>query len=363
MTRIYFNDLNRQYADLKDELAAVMHRVLRRGRFILGEECEAFELEFSEYAGSKYCAGVASGTDAIALSLIVLGIGRGDEVITSNMTAFPTIAGIIQSGATPVVVDISDDDGLIDASAIENKINEKTRAILPVHLYGQSCDMDPINDLALKHNLKVIEDCAQSVGATYKRKKTGSLSDVGAFSFYPTKNLGAYGDGGAVITDSEKIHNKLLRMRNYGQSDRYHHDDYGINSRLDELQAAILRVKLRYLEDWNKKRRKHATFYQQNLKSVSCLKENPYGIPVYHLFIIKTAARDRLMSHLKSNEIESFIHYPIPIHKQKAFLHQKDETFLQTEKFADEILSIPVYPELSEKNRDKIVRIINEFGM
>jgi dTDP-4-amino-4,6-dideoxygalactose transaminase len=358
---IQFNNLNRQYADIREEIESAIVRVLRSGWFILGEELDAFEKEFKKYVGCKHCLGVGSGTDAIALSIIGLGIGRGHEVITSDMTAFPTIAGIMQSGATPVVVDISPDDGLIDASSIEKKINKKTKAILPVHLYGQSCDMEAVRKIADSNDLKVIEDCAQSVGATFKHKRTGSLGDVGAFSFYPTKNLGAYGDSGAIVLDDEEIYQKLLRLRNYGQTDRYHHEEYGVNSRLDEVQAAILRVKLRHLEEWNNKRREHACYYQQQLNGVSFLKENSYGVPVYHLFPIRSTSRDRLMDYLSSHDIQSFIHYPLPIHKQNAFHRQKKEAFPHTERFAEEILSIPLYPELREEEREKIVRIINEF--
>jgi len=364
---IRFDNFNLQYTAIKEEIDAAVHKVLESGWFILGKEVEAFEKEFAQYIGCNYCVGVASGTDAIALSLMALDIGSGCEVITSNMTAFPTIAGIMQAGAQPVVADISTADGLIDAKEIEKKITKRTKAIVPVHLYGQSCHMDAICEIAQKYNLKIVEDCAQSVGATYKNKKTGSIGDAAAFSFYPTKNLGAYGDAGAVTTHDEAVYKKLVQLRNYGQRVRYYHDHFGINSRLDEMQAAILRVKLTHLEAWNKKRQEHAFFYQTHLKSVSCLKENSCGTPVYHLFVIKTPARERLMDHLKSNGIQSLIHYPVPIHKQKAFPHNKNkketnETFPCTERFANEVVSIPIYPELSEENRGKIVEVIDTFG-
>jgi dTDP-4-amino-4,6-dideoxygalactose transaminase len=360
---IRFDNFKVQYAALKKEIDEAVRRVLDSGWFIMGKELEAFEKEFAAYIGCKYCVGVACGTEAIALSLLALDINSGDEVITSDMTAFPTIAGIMQANAVPVMADIAYDDGLIDAAGIEEKITPRTKAIVPVHLYGQSCDMEPICTIAQKYNLKVVEDCAQSVGASYKNKKTGSIGHVNAFSFYPTKNLGAYGDAGAITTDDETIYQKLLQLRNYGQRVRYYHDTFGINSRLDEMQAAILRVKLPYLEDWNNQRRQQAHYYQNHLKSVQCLKENSYGAPVYHLFVIKTPGRDRMVDYLKSHGIQCLIHYPVPIHQQKAFLGKtsENEMYPHTERFANEIVSIPIYPGLSEEDREKIVKVINEF--
>lgn len=361
---IRFDNFKIQYEAFKEEIDNVVHRVLESGWFIMGKELGAFEEEFAAYIDCKYCAGVGSGTDAIALSLMALDIGRGDEVITTNMTAFPTIAGIMQTNAIPVVVDILPDNGLINPAEIEKKITSNTRAIVPVHLYGQSCDMDAIGEIARSYNLKVVEDCAQSVGSLYKNKRTGTIGDVNVFSFYPTKNLGAYGDAGAITTNDETIYKRLLQLRNYGQRVRYYHDTFGLNSRLDEIQAAVLRVKLKYLENWNNQRRWHAHYYQKHLKSVDCLKENDYGVPVYHLFVIKTDERNRMVEYLKSNDIQCLIHYPVPIHEQKAFpgpANQSNERYPQTVRFADEILSIPIYPELSEENREIIVKVINEF--
>lgn len=360
---IRFDNFKVQYAALKEEIDEAVRKVLESGWFIMGKELEAFEKELAAYIGCKYCVGVASGTDAIALSLMVLNVGSGDEVITTDMTAFPTIAGIMQTNAVPVVADISYDDGLINAAEIEKRITPHTKAIVPVHLYGQSCDMDSICEIAQKYNLEVVEDCAQSVGASYKNKKTGCFGHVNAFSFYPTKNLGAYGDGGAITTDDVTIYQKLLQLRNYGQRVRYYHDTFGINSRLDEMQAAILRVKLKYLENWNNQRRQHAHYYQNHLNSVNCLKENSYGVPVYHLFVIKTSGRDRMVEYLKAHGIQCLIHYPVPIHQQKAFPGKTNtgERYPNTERFANEIVSIPIYPELSEEDREKIVKVINEF--
>jgi dTDP-4-amino-4,6-dideoxygalactose transaminase len=370
---IRFDNFKSQYAALKPELDEAVHRVLDSGWFIMGKELEAFESEFAAFIGSRYAVGVASGTDAIALSLTALGIGKGDEVITSDMTAFPTIAGIMQSGAIPVLVDIDTEDGLMNPSCIEAAITEKTRAVMPVHLYGQSCRMESIRRIAKAHRLHVVEDCAQSVGATYGDTVTGTIGDIAAFSFYPTKNLGAYGDAGALTTNDEALYKQLLQLRNYGQSVRYYHENFGINSRLDEMQAAILRVKLKYLPQWNRQRREHALYYQKHLQSVSFLKENSDGSPVYHLFVIRTRpdTRDQMMDYLKEAGIQNLIHYPVPIHRQKGFykhpfnpekqIELTDNLYPNTVQFADEILSIPIYPELSHQDREKIVEVINEF--
>ena len=370
---IRFDNFKVQYAAIKEEIDEAVHRVLESGWFIMGKELESFEQEFAAYIGCTYCVGVASGTEAIALSLMALGIGPGCEVITSDMTAFPTIAGIMQTGAVPVVVDINPDDGLIDVNEIKKKINSRTKAILPVHLYGQSCDLDPISDIARNHGIALVEDCAQSVGATYKDKKTGNIGLVNAFSFYPTKNLGAYGDAGAVTTNDEAIYKRLLELRNYGQRVRYYHDTFGFNSRLDEIQAAILKVKLKYLDEWNRMRLHHAHYYQANLSTVTCLDANTYGIPVFHLFVIKTAGhlRDRLLDHLKANDIQSLIHYPVPIHLQKGFSSpspgtggtgETGEAFPHSTQFAGEILSIPIYPELTPEDREQVVKVIDAFN-
>jgi dTDP-4-amino-4,6-dideoxygalactose transaminase len=363
---IRFDNFKIQYAAIKEEIDAAIQRVLDSGWFILGKELEAFEQEFSDYIGCEFCVGVASGTDAIALALMAVGVGQGDEVITTDMTAFPTIAGIMQAGAVPVVADIGYDDGLLDVTGIERQITPRTRAIVPVHLYGQSCDMDPVCRLAGQYGLKVVEDCAQSVGAGYGTKKTGSIGDAAAFSFYPTKNLGAYGDAGAVTTGDAAVYKKLLHLRNYGQNKRYYHDQPGFNSRLDEMQAAVLRTKLKYLERWNKARREHAHYYRQHLDTdkVACLAENFYGAPVYHLFVIKTAERDSMMEHLQAHGIQTLIHYPVPIHQQKGFPANpvnEGSSFPNAERFAGEILSIPIYPELGREQLEAIVRAVEEF--
>ena len=360
---IPFNNFKLHYQDLKPDIDKAIARVMDSGWYVLGKEVKAFENEFAQYLNVKYCVGVASGTEAITLALMANNIGDGDEIITTNVTAFPTITGIVQAGVKPVVVDIFKEDGLIDFTKIVSKINKKTKGIVPVHLYGQSCDMDPIIKIAKQYNLRVIEDCAQATGATYKNKKCGTIGDCGAFSFYPTKNLGAYGDAGAITTNNEETYNKLLSLRNYGQTKRYYHDFNGINSRLDELQAAILRVKLPFLELWNKKRNQIAFFYKAHLKGVTFIKENEYGESVHHLFVIKVANRDHFLEYLNNNGVAALIHYPIPIHKQKAFLYQKDDILKGSETFTNDILSLPIYPELSEKELQKIVTVINNYEL
>ena len=358
---IRFDNFLPQYESIRQEVDGAIQRVLKKGWFILGEEVQRFEKEFADYIGTNYAVGVASGTEAIALSLMALEIGKGDEVITANMTAFPTVTGIMQAGAKPVVVDISPDTGLIDPARIEERITEKTRAILPVHLYGQSCPMADILDLAERRGLQVVEDCAQSSGSTYGTKRTGSLGHCNAFSFYPTKNLGAYGDGGAVTTADAAIYQRLLRLRNYGKSSRYHHDEFGINSRLDEIQAAVLRVKLARLDEWNRRRREIASHYRSELSSVACLDEKACGVPNYHLFVIKSDHRDGLLKHLQDNGVECYIHYPLPVNRQRAFPFQKRERFPACEAFADSILSIPLYPELKPEEQERVIRVINGF--
>jgi len=359
---ILFNNFIFEYQSIKKEIDQAISKVLNSGWFILGKELEQFEKEFANYLNVKYCVGVGSGTDAITLSLMALDIGYGDEVITTNLTAFPTITGIFRSGAKPVVVDILIEDGLINPDLIEKKINKKTKAIVPVHLYGQSCEMNNIIEIARKNKLKIVEDCAQAAGSVYGNKKTGTLGDCGAFSFYPTKTIGAYGDGGAITTNCELLYKKLITMRNYGQSSRYHHDYDGLNSRLDEIQATILRIKLKYLDKWNNIRGQIAQCYNDNLKKVEPIRENHYGKHAYHLYVIQSSQREKLQVHLNKNGIQTLIHYPIPVNKQKAFYFQKDEKLPNAEKFSNEILSIPIRHSLQRKEVDKIIKCINEFN-
>lgn len=358
---ILFNEFKREYGNIREEINQAIQRVLDSGWYILGKEGEAFEEEFAKYTGTSYCVGVANGTEAIALALRAMNIGKGDEVITTCMTAFPTITGIIQAEAIPVVADINLCDGLIDYRKIEAKITPRTKAIIPVHLYGQCCNMEEILKIAGRHGLKVMEDCAQATGATYKGHPAGSLGNAASFSFYPTKNLGAYGDAGAITTSDKAIYERLLALRNYGQTKRYYHDLEGINSRLDEVQAAILRVKLQYLDKWNLRRRAIADLYRKGLKGVACLTEHDYGQVNYHLFVVKTPRRDALSAWLEKEGIKTLIHYPVPINEQKAFPGQKDEIMTCTREFAASILSLPMYPELTDREVENIIEKINLF--
>lgn len=360
---IPFNEFKREYESIRNEIDEALRRVLDSGWYILGKEGEAFEHEFADYLGARHCVGVANGTEAIALALRSLGIGAGDEVITTDMTAFATVTGIVQAGATPVVIDVRTDDGLMNEKLIEAHITPCTKALIPVHLYGQSCDMQPILDTARAHGLKVVEDCAQAAGTTYHDRKSGRWSDCSAFSFYPTKNLGAYGDGGAVITDDDDTAQRLRSLRNYGQTVRYHHDYEGINSRLDEMQAAILRVKLKHLDAWNDRRRTIAARYREGLTTVKCLKEHTYGQPNYHLFVVRANDRDALAQQLAKEEwgVGTLIHYPVPIRRQRAYNGPgRDAEHTVTDDFAASILSLPMYPTLTDEEVERIICAVNQ---
>ena len=358
---IKFNNFNTEYNFIKSEIDTSIARVISSGWYILGIELSNFEKLFSKYLSSNYCVGVGSGTDALAISLMCLNIGKGDEVITTSLTAYPTITGILNSGAKPVLVDVYKSNALMDVEKIEAKINKKTKAIMPVHLYGQSCDMNMITKIAKKHNLAVVEDCAQATGALYKGKKVGTIGDCGAFSFYPTKNLGAYGDGGAIVTNSEKIYLKAKLYRNYGQEDKYNHTLNGLNSRLDEIQAAVLATKLKFLDNWNRKRREIAKKYSTELKTVDFLKNDSDSLHVHHLYVVKSNNRDKLVNHLTKNGVETLIHYPLPINKQKAFFKMENETYENADKITKQILSLPINPWLKDDEINSIIEIINSI--
>jgi dTDP-4-amino-4,6-dideoxygalactose transaminase len=357
---ILFNDLQSHFCDYRERIHAVINGVMDRGIFILGNELSAFEKEFAAYIGVNYCVGVASGTEAIALSLLALGIGQGDEVITGDITAFPTITGIMQSGATPVVAEITLQDGLLDPQSVQSKITNKTKAIVAVHLYGQCCDMDALGEIAQERGLFLVEDAAQAAGASYKGKKAGSIGQCNAFSFYPTKNLGAMGDGGAIATDSKEVYHRLLELRNYGQSKRYYHDGPGINSRLDELQAALLRSFLPMLDEWNKRRGAIADFYRRNLRHDVCLRRHEYGAPSNHLFVVRHGRRDEVMKRMETKGVQTLVHYPVPIHRQKGFPYQKEEAFPVSDEFAATIVSLPLYPELTDEKMAMVTEVFNE---
>jgi len=363
---IPFVDLKAQYKVIEAEVKEEVNKVLQQTNFILGEPVEKFEEAFAQFCNAKYAVGVASGTDALHLALRVLDIGAGDEVITAANTFIATPLAISYTGAKPVLVDADSDTYNIDLDKIEEKITPRTKAILPVHLYGRPVDMDKLLSLANKHKLKIVEDAAQAHGATYKGKKAGSFGIIGCFSFYPGKNLGAYGDGGAVVTSDEKLYQKLKMIRNYGSPKKYYHDTIGYNSRLDTIQAAILGVKLKYLDDWNNKRLANAKLYNQKLKGLGDLvlpKMDGQNRSVFHLYVVRTKRRDELLKYLKADDVQCGIHYPVPIYSLGAYssLGLKLEDFSVTEAFSKEILSLPMYAELAEAQIDQVVSIIKKF--
>jgi len=359
-------DAKRQYQAIKREIDEAIKRTIDSGWFILGENLRNFEKAFADYLGAKFAVGVGSGTEALHLALVAAGVKAGDEVITVANTAVPTISAISFANAKPVFVEIDPDFYTMDPQHIESKITEKTKAIIPVHLYGQSADMDPILAVAKKHGLKVIEDACQAHGTEYKGKKAGALGDFGCFSFYPSKNLGGYGDGGICVTNNADYAEKILLLRNYGQKERYHHNIEGFNSRLDEIQAAVLSVKLRHLDAWNSKRRELAKTYDKLLggTSVSIPGKAEYSEHIFHLYVIRSKNRDDLQKHLKDKGISTNIHYPIPVHLQEAYKHLgiKRGDLPVTEKCAQEILSLPLFPELRDKEIEAVAEAIKSFS-
>lgn len=349
---ILFVDFKKGYAEIKEEIQEAINRVLERQWFIFGEELEKFEEEFSKYIGSKFGIGCASGTDALYLAVVANDIGNNDEVITVGYTMTSTVDAIIKSGAKPIFVDIEPESYTIDPFKIEEKITSKTKAIMLVHLYGHPADMNPILETAEKNNLLIIEDACQAHGAEYRGKKVGNIGYIGCFSFYPSKNLGAFGDAGMILTNNSELATKLKLYRNYGQRERYHHDFVGINSRMDEIQAAILRTKLKYLDAWNERRRKWAKLYNELLENANIIipVEKNYAKHVYHLYVIRYKFRDQLQEYLTKNSIQTYIHYPIPVHKQKAYLNLGIDIDLPiTQRCCNEILSLPMHPWLTEE--------------
>jgi len=355
---IPFAELKPQYLAIKEEIDAAVARVFDSGWFILGKECAAFESAFAEYLGISQSIGCASGTDAISLALRAVGVKAGDEVITVVNTCVPTVCGIVASGARPVFVDVEPETLTMDATALQHVLTSKTRAILPVHLYGHPCDMDALIDFARKHDLRIVEDCAQAHGALYKGKKCGTFGDAAAFSFYPSKNLGAYGDGGAVATDSAEIAERVKMIRNYGESRRYHSVIEGVNSRLDEIQAAILLAKLPHLDAWNAARVARAEDYAEGLAGlpVQTPRDKDWGTGNAHLYVIRCEERDALRAHLEANGIGTQIHYPTPLHLHPAYeyLGYQTGSFPVAEAQARRILSLPMYPEL---RREQVIAI------
>ena len=358
-------DLKAQYESIKGEIDGALAEVLASSQFILGPKVEAFEADFAAYCQSRFAFGVNSGTSALHLALLAAGVGPGDEVITVSYTFVATIAGILYTGATPVLVDIDPLTCNIDPSKIEAAITPRTKVIMPVHLYGTCADMDPILDIATRHNLRVIEDAAQAVGAEYKGRRAGSMGDLACFSFYPGKNLGAYGEAGAVVTSNEKYVEILKQLRDHGQSAKYLHERVGYNFRLEAIQGAVLGVKLKHLDDWTSARRRHAKTYSKELagSGLRLLEEPPACKSVYHIFPLFTAQRDELREHLQANGISSGIHYPIPVHMQRGFsnLGFSEGDLPQTESVCREVLSLPMYPELADETVMQIADSVRQF--
>ena len=356
-------DLRRQYEILKAEIDAAIQGVLNTAQFILGPNVAKLEKEIAQYHRVSHAVGVASGTDALLLSLRACGIGAGDEVITTPFTFIATADVISLLSATPVFADITRDTFNIDPGKIEEKITRRTKAIIPVHLFGHPADMDPICALAGKYNIRVIEDCAQSFGATYKGKKVGTRGDCGCFSFFPSKNLAGYGDGGMIITDNEDLAKNLRLLRNHGSAIKYHHATLGYNSRLDEIQAAIIRVKMKKIEEFNDRRRTNADMYRTLIKrdDITLPVELPLCTHVYHQFTIRSKNRDSLIRALQNENISSAVYYPVPLHRQEVFtgLGIRTEGLTNSEICAEEVLSLPMFPELEKGEIEHISNVIN----
>jgi dTDP-4-amino-4,6-dideoxygalactose transaminase len=363
MTIIPFVSLARQNESIRDRLDDAYRRVMESGWFILGAELEAFEEEFAQHSEVKNCIGVGNGLDALHFLLLAYGIGPGDEVIVPSNTFIATWLAVSQCGATPIPVEPDIKSFNINPSLIEDAITPRTRCIIPVHLYGQPADMDPIKKIAAKHNLIVIEDAAQSQGAKYKGKRTGSLGHGAATSFYPGKNLGALGDGGAILTNDESIAKKVRQYRNYGSSIKYHHEIKGFNSRLDEMQAAFLRVKLSVLDEWNNERKRIAQSYSDLLQNsdISVPLTPSYADPVWHLYVIRSRDRDALQKHLKNKGIDTVIHYPIPPHKQLCHQDFARRELPISSLLANEVLSLPMFYSMNDNEIKIVVDAIREF--
>ncbi len=362
---IPFVDLQTQYQGLKPEVDAAVLAVMQRGDFVLGRAVAEFEKAFAEYCGAEYCVGVDSGYSALELIIRAYDIGPGDEVITAANTFIATTLAISNAGATPVLVDCDPETYNLDANKIEAAITSRTKAIMPVHLYGQTADMDAILAIARKHKLYVFEDAAQASGARYKGRMAGSLGDAAAFSFYPGKNLGAYGDGGAVTTNDADIAEKIRLLRNIGQKVKYFHEIKGFNNRLDTMQAAVLGVKLPHLDGWNENRRRAAAAYAEQLADLPMVTPPTadYAEHIFHLYVVRVENREPLMEYLKERGIATGLHYPIPIHLQPAYAelgHERGD-FPVTEAYAETILSLPIFPELDEAKVAYVTNAIHDY--
>jgi len=362
---IKFIDLHAQYLSIKDEIDRGIAEVINNSSFILGPSVKRFEESFAEYCASKEAIAVNSGTSALLLILRALGIGPGDEVITAANTFIATVAAIVETGARPVLVDVDPVTRLIDLDQIEAAVTEKTRAIMPVHLYGCMVDMDKVLAIAERHDLPVIEDAAQAHGARLKDRPAGSYGIAAGFSFYPAKNLGAYGEGGAIVTSDKKLAGRIRKLRDHGSERKYFHDYFGYNARMDGIQGAVLGVKLKYLDAWNRGRNRVAGRYREELSGMPLKlpREFKHFYQVYHQFVVESEVRNELQQFLSRNNIPTLIHYPIPVHQQKAYARAgfKDGSFPVTEKLAQSVLSLPVYPELTDEEIGHITAKIREF--
>ena len=358
-------DLKREYHAIKDEIDRAVSGVLNGAFYVLGQNVAAFERDFAAYVGTKFAVGVGSGMDALHLALHALDIGPGNEVITVANTAAATAMAITATGAQPVFCEISEHTYIMDPRRIAEKITKKTRAILPVHLFGHPADMAPILSLARDQGLFIVEDACQAHGTRYRKKKTGTFGDLGCFSFYPSKNLGCYGDGGMVTTDDPHLADKLRMLRNYGQRGRYEHSILGYNSRLDELQAAILRVKLKYLDAWNKRRRRGAQIYQKLLAglSIDLPVQEKGAYHTYHLYVIRLSDRNGLGRFLRENNVITNIHYPLPLYRQQAFADRKPawEQLPVTERCTAGILSLPLFPWIADKEIEEVSSLVTKW--
>jgi len=366
-----FVDLQAQYRSIKSEIDAAIQRVLDTSAFILGREVEAFEREFAEYVGAQECVGVSNGTAAIQLALSACCIGAGDEVLVPANTFFASAEAVSTANASPVFVDCDPVTSTIDVNKIEAAITERTRAILPVHLYGQPADLDPVFEIAARHNLVVIEDAAQAHGARYKGRRTGALGRAGCFSFYPGKNLGACGEGGAVVTNDKEVARRLRMLRDHGSERKYHHEIIGYNFRLEGIQGAVLAVKLKHLDRWNELRRAHAARYRELLApleesgALSLPREMSYAEHVHHLFVVQTDERDALQKHLGEAGVQTGIHYPVPVHLQPAYaaLRHAPGDFPESERQARRVLSLPMFAELTEEQIARVAEAIKQFAV
>jgi len=381
MNKIPLVDLHAQYEEIKDEMYKLWDEILESMYLYLGPNVKGFEKEFAEFNRVKHCVGLGSGTEAIHFSIRALGIGEGDEVIAPSHTFFATIEAIIQAGAYPVMLDIDPELYTLCPDAVREYIESNCskereglkdkntgkilKALLPVHIYGHPADMDAFKEISDEYNLMIIEDAAQAHGAEYKGRKAGALGDIAAFSFYFSKNLGALGEGGAITTNSDEYAERIRKLREHGQKDKYHHDSIGYNSRLDEIQAAVLRCKLKLLKKWNDRRREVASFYNNALKDLPLIipTEAEWAHHVYHLYVICSDKRDELFGHLRDRGIGCGMHYPIPCHLQEAMkgYGNSEGDLPETEKAAKEILSLPIYPHLSEDDTSRVVETIREF--